>query len=205
MLPEPEKDIAPARNLSSLFDYGVSKVSSLAEKVLPVSPQQNNSEKEINRVIIRQFTERPDIQKFLKEASSYFYAPLWVLMAIAISTGLITMLAAKSVVLGVVGLVFGTFIAVIVNAVRLSSHPERFYEKVKEISGGEDHLRVLEGMLKNTGFALKKSDSNTGPQWFLEELKNFIKKDKETQTKEVIKANNASLKTEVLRNIHTKE
>ena len=69
---------------------------------------------------------------------------------------------------------------------------------------------VLEQMLGATGYQRLESwkhksnstDSSNRMTWFVEELKNFEKRDREERLKENLKENAGSMKVDLLRNIH---
>lgn len=153
----------------------------------------------INREMVRQVIQRPDVQYMLDLREKGWKLNL-VESAISVILVLgISVLFFRRPFFGVLAFLVGLIIVLFCNAVKSVNLPKNFTKLIREIAGSEEHMRVFEDMLKNTPYSTKSGKSDN---WVYQEMRNFREKDKEFLIQQNIKEKSNSLKTELLRNIN---
>ncbi len=153
----------------------------------------------INREMIRQVIQRPDVQYMLdlrEKGWKLNFMESVISVALVLGTSVLFL---RRPFFGFLAFLIGVIIVLFCNAVKSINVPKNFTKLIREIAGSEEHMRVFEDMLKNTPYSTKSGKSDN---WVYQEMRNFREKDKEFLIQQNIKEKSNSLKTELLRNIN---
>lgn len=168
-------------------------------KMPSIKNEEQSDVLNINREMVRQVIQRPDVQYMLDLREKG-----WKLNFIESVTSLVMVLGTSALFFrrpffGVLVFLIGLIVVLFCNAVKSVNIPKNFTKLIREITGSEEHLRVFEDMLKNTPYSTKSGKTDN---WLYNEMRNFREKDKEFLIQQNIKDKSNSIKTELLRNIN---
>lgn len=204
MKPEPQReeplDVSIQNFVSSILSEARNGVSNVLSNIETAKkPKVGEDTLEMNRVMVRQLVNRDDVNRLLNLKNKFWKAkPLnTVIVAVLALMGFV--FASKSVFLLILMFCLSLFGLLIINLLAEQSLPKDIHNLLEKIAGSEDHLYVLEDMIKNTPYSTK---SKIEAGWVLRELENFKNRDKEFMLKEGFKDNGNSMKTDLLRNIN---
>lgn len=162
--------------------------------------KEDDSEKNMNRVMLRQVIEREDVSRVLKKADKQWVLSKWQTGLIVFLVSATFLLLTKKIFLAVLFSWLVLCASVVFNMIKKGNIENELEDVLKKLAGSDSHYHVLTEMLRNTPYELVSNEKNSG--WVFREMLNFKEMDDKFLVEENVKDNENSLKTDLLRNIN---